>query len=647
MATVGIWMLVCGLVLYLGFDGGGYGVVAHSQVAIIVWWTVLIGAAWGLLPAARISGLGWAALALFGGFGAWTALGITWSISFERSLADLSLLAGYLGVLVLGLGFHTDRTRALRQTIAALATSIVIVAVLALASRLHPGLFQDASQTASFLPGTSGRLAWPLNYWNALAALLAFGLPLLLALATSARTLVAQAAAAAAIPVVALCGYLTFSRGGAVAGAVAVVGFFALAPDRLPKLLTGVITAAGSAALIALAGQRNAIEQGLINGAAHHQGATFILPILLVCAGVALLHVGATLAGRQVRRPKLLVVSPDRARSMLVGAVVVAITVAVVTGVPAKVSHAWHDFKRPSTAALGQLSIARFEAASSNGRYQVWDGALQATAGHLFKGYGPGTFQLVWLPRSPASVGYVRNAHSLYVETLAELGVVGLALLLGFIVTVIGAAITLTTRSGYETRTRAAGAAAALLAFAVSAGLDWIWQVPVLPVAFLLLAGAVLAPELLRSGTERTRASIGLQRVVVALAALGCLVAIGIPLASSNELTASQQAASRGDLSLALRDAQEAARVEPGAASPRVQLALVEERQGNVRAALRSAEAAARDEPANWSTWLIISRLDAEAGKARASYAAFRRARALNPNSPLFLRGRHRVVRRG
>jgi Tfp pilus assembly protein PilF len=134
---------------------------------------------------------------------------------------------------------------------------------------------------------------------------------------------------------------------------------------------------------------------------------------------------------------------------------------------------------------------------------------------------------------------------------------------------------------------------------------------------------------------------------VVALAALGCLVAIGIPLASSNELTASQQAASRGDLSLALRDAQEAARVEPGAASPRVQLALVEERQGNVRAALRSAEAAARDEPANWSTWLIISRLDAEAGKARASYAAFRRARALNPNSPLFLRGRHRVVRRG
>ena len=73
-------------------------------------------------------------------------------------------------------------------------------------SRLRPDLFPAAQQTSSFLPGTQGRLGWPLNYWNALGALVALGLPLVLSIATSARTLRAQAAAAAGIPILALCG---------------------------------------------------------------------------------------------------------------------------------------------------------------------------------------------------------------------------------------------------------------------------------------------------------------------------------------------------------------------------------------------------------------------------------------------------------
>src|SRR5438874_3444295 len=170
IGAVAIWILVGGLVLYLAIDGGGYGIVAHSQVGILVWFGLLVGAAAGLLPAARPTRTGWAALALLGGFVAWTALASLWSISTERSLADLSLVAGYLGVLVLGVLLHRDRDQALRHTLAALATAITIVAVLALASRLRPGLFAVAGQTGSFLPGASRRLSWPLNYWNGLGA---------------------------------------------------------------------------------------------------------------------------------------------------------------------------------------------------------------------------------------------------------------------------------------------------------------------------------------------------------------------------------------------------------------------------------------------------------------------------------------------
>src|SRR5437763_754467 len=80
VGAVGIWVLVSALVLYLAFDGGGYDIVVHSQVGIVVWWVVLIGAGFGLLPRARLSRAGWGALGLFAVFAAWTALGSTWSL---------------------------------------------------------------------------------------------------------------------------------------------------------------------------------------------------------------------------------------------------------------------------------------------------------------------------------------------------------------------------------------------------------------------------------------------------------------------------------------------------------------------------------------------------------------------------------------
>ena len=129
---------------------------------------------------------------------------------------------------------------------------------------------------------------------------------------------------------------------------------------------------------------------------------------------------------------------------------------------------------------------------------------------------------------------------------------------------------------------------------------------------------------------------LGAVRALTIVVALACLVAIGLPLATTNAVLASQAAASVGDPSLALRDALQAARLEPGAASAETQLALVQELQGNLPGALASAEHAVRDEPANWTTWLILARLQAENGHPVASLAAFRQARALNPHSPLF-----------
>jgi O-Antigen ligase len=625
------WALTGTIVLYLAIDGGGYDQVVWSQVAIVVWWIVLIGAAWGLLPASRWTRAAWTALALFAGFVVWSALATTWSLSSENSLQELSRVACYLGVLLLGISIHRDRARAVKHTIHAVAAAVVVVACLALASRLRPDLFPAAYQTASFLPGAAGRLGWPLNYWNALAALMALGLPLLLGIATSARTLWTQAMAAAAVPIVTLCGYLTFSRGGAVSAAAGLLVFLLLSPERVGKLATVVVTAAGGGALILAASHRAAIEQGLTNSAAHHQGETLLVAVLLVCAGVGLAQVGVGLAVRHGTPPRWLTPTPGRAWAILLAGLATCVAIALLAGAPARISHAWRDFKHPAAAALHQDSIARFGSASGNGRYDYWKVSIDATRGHLLGGSGPGTFQLLWDPRAPF-YSSVENAHSLYVETLAETGIVGLALLGSFFVLVLGAAVRLSRRSRYEASVRAAGLTGALVAFAVGAAGDWIWQVPALPAAFLLLSAAVLAPAR-AAAPRRPPAALRLGAVAVAIASL---VAIAVPLATVNTVRASQAAVLSGDPTQALADARAAARLEPDAVSPQIQLALVLELQGDMPGALAAAQTAASNEPSDWSAWLILSRLEAEAGHPSASVAAYLRSRSLNPQSPLF-----------
>jgi len=642
------WALAGGLVLYLGLDGGGYGVVVSSQVGLVLWWIVLVGAAWKVLPAARLTRVAWGGLALFGGFVAWTALASTWSLSSGRSLQDLSLVASYLGVLLLAVAIHRDRDRAVRHSVNAIGTAIIVLAALAIISRIAPTAFPASHVTGAFLgSGAQGRLSWPLNYWNGLAALVALGLPLVLSIATSARTLRMQAIAAASLPLLALCAYLTFSRGGAIASGVALLAFLALAPDRFPKLATALLASAGSAVLIAGAAHRSALEHGLTSHAASAQGRQLLVAIVLVCGAVALAQVGVGLATRHGTLPRIMRIPRRGARALLAVGIAVVLVAALAAGAPSQLSRDWKNFKNPlGSVYAGQPS--RFVSLSGEGRYQYWKVAMKSTDSHLLTGSGPGTFQLLWLPRATVP-GYVVNAHSLYVETLAEVGLVGLILLVGFFVLVLGAAVRAVMRSEHEARARAAGATAALLAFMVSAAADWVWQLPVLPAAFLLLAAAVLAPvprRALHGAPARTASPEGSRigarygglplRLGLVATALACVVAIGIPLAAASDVSKSQAAASAGNASSALVDARSAARLEPGAASPQLQLALVLELQHDYPAALVAARRATRDESQNWSDWLVLSRIEAESGHVKASVVAYHRARSLNPRSSLF-----------
>ncbi|MEX2447750.1 MAG: hypothetical protein WD404_03285, partial [Solirubrobacterales bacterium] len=259
---------------------------------------------------------------------------------------------------------------------------------------------------------------------------------------------------------------------------------------------------------------------------------------------------------------------------------------------------------------------------------------------------GAGAFEY-WWARSGDGSGTVLDAHSLYLQTLGELGIVGVALLAAFVLVALIGGGRAAIRGDPRERAWLAAALAGCFAFCLTAGFDWHWQIPVLPVAFLLLAAVLVssggrpaesdpAGEAAGAAPDRAPPLRLPPRLGFALVALASIAAIAIPLASTSLLRQSEAAAREGDLAEALRDARSAQNVQPDAAGPRLQQALVLEQMGALGAAASAARAATEREPTNWRTWLVLSRIEAERGRAAAAVRAYRRARSLNRHFSLF-----------
>ena len=629
----GPWLAQAGLpfllIAYLGLRGGGYDAIVRSEIGIAVWWVVLLGAVVGALPRTRLSPAAWATLGLMAAFASWTALGIGWSESSERSVAELGRVATLLGVFALALAVQGRES--LRRMVSGAAGGIALVAGVALLSRLQPTWFPEL-EAPRLIPETQARLHYPLNYWNGLAAFTAIGMPLLLALATAARHVATRALALAAVPALALTAFFTLSRGGAVEVAVALVALFALHPRRLALAAHAALAATGSVILIAAANQRDALSDGLTSATAQNQGDEMLAMSLVVCAGVALLAAALALAERHGVGPRPASVSRRTAALAATGGAVVAVVVALGAGAPAQLTDSWEEFKDP---AVPTAASERFESASGSGRYQWWQSAVDANATEPLLGIGPGTFEY-WWAREGTIPGFVRDAHSLYLETLAELGIIGLVLVLLLVASPFVFGVRRLFALDAERRILLAGALAGCAAFAVAAAIDWVWELTVLPVVFLLLAAAAIGrPSNDSEEVGRSVGSLAARAALCALALAGT-VAIAVPMAGDSAVRESQAQVRTQDLTGALGEARAAADIEPFAATPHLQQALVLELRGELGAAISAAREATDAEPTNWRTWLVLSRLEAQAGNARASVAAYREARLLNPRSPLF-----------
>jgi hypothetical protein len=637
------WFFPFALVLYLALRNGGYDVTVRSEVGIAIWWILLVGGAAGVIMLIRIHTAGWWLIGSLTALALWTGLGIAWSESAERSMIEFARVTTLLGILVLALGLQGRE--GLRRTIEGVTAAIAVVGALALVSRLEPSWIPAGELQSVPGVGQVTRLNYPLNYWNGLAALMAMGIPLALAVAMRCRSLAGQALAAASIPVMATTAFYTLSRGGAIAIAIAVAVFVLVYPRRLAAVPTLLATGVGSVILVASATQRDALEHGLATHAARTQGDEMLAIAIFVVVAVALLQLAIGHARRSsALRP--IEVPAQLTRRLAAGGAVLALVIAVAAGLPDRLDREWQEFKAPGAPAP-TLGAARFESSAGSGRYQVWDEVLDGTSSAPLIGIGPGTTEFWWAEHATLPI-FLRDAHSLYIETLAELGLIGFSIVLSLIVGVLAIGVSRARRASEEKRALLAGAIGACAALTFAAGVDWAWELTVLPAAFCLLAAAIAGPAVVRYEPEERerrprplrlprRLSSTERRIAIAAGSAAAIIVIAIPYAGASLVERSESEAAT-DVGGALEDARRAASVEPFAATPTLQEAVLLEQSGHLRAAADAAREATTQEATNWRTWLVLSRIEARLGHAPEAVAAYRRAHELNRRSFLFAR---------
>ena len=237
---------------------------------------------------------------------------------------------------------------------------------------------------------------------------------------------------------------------------------------------------------------------------------------------------------------------------------------------------------------------------------------------------------------------FVRDAHSLYVETLGELGAVGFLCLLGALATGLVAGVCRLRRSEGSERVLIAALLAGFAAWLVAVGIDWIWELTAVGIVGVLLLGLLTGPATAQGGpkpvaelprTTRRRFAVGVAAVLVVWT---LIIAQAIPLLTHVKISASQEAVRAGNAERALGNAEDARRLQPWAASPYLQLALVREAIDDLPGAHAAIEDAIERDPLDWRLWLVRARIETNSGDIAAARESLSRAAALNPRSPLF-----------
>jgi Flp pilus assembly protein TadD len=660
--------LVCiGLFAFLS---GGYIFVRSAPIAIVY---LLLAAVWMWIVKrrSRPPALFLAALAAFALFVGWIGLSTLWSFGPDLSWMAFDVAALYLVVMAVAGCTPVGR---LQLRLAGWGFLVVATAV-GVYAFLGKGLPDVVRHAYTF-----ARLDSPVGYWNVLALVMVMGIVVALSFAGDGRLhpLARAAAAAAAVPMT-FTFFFTFSRGGWVALAVALIAYFAFTTSRLASLASLVVVVAPAAVAIwrvrGLETLFTATSDAALRAAQGHTLLRWAVVALVVTAGVqsAVAFIHAAVAWPRWSR-------------IAAGAAVLAILIGLSAGaswrylaprggrnwIRDRVQVALDDADTRSTANQAARLVSL-----NTGRPPLWREAMAQSRHVRLVGTGAGTFAFTHY-RFRDHEDVVRHAHSQWFNVLSELGVVGLVLFVAALVLALAACIRNPfTGRGDPLHPLVVAFQAGVLSFIVHISWDWDWDMAAAgTIVFLFVgltasylatrapddrraeelarerAGSVAVrlasdapaseqsqPEAAGGDPRRSRARVRGDRrgawplrVIASTALVLLAVSWALPYQSARSTARAVSAAGRGRPAVALEHARHAARLDPLAVEPLIGESLSLQQLGRDREALAALRSAQALQPDNFEVYYQEGRLQLKAfGRRQAALKAFRRALALNP----------------
>ncbi len=535
--------------------------------------------------------------------GGWAALSAVWSPAPDIAIADGQRILAYAVAFALGLWLCDLLGERRHLALVPLAVAGAFGGALAVAGMHgtgHPGHYLESD----------GTLEFPLGYRNANAAFFLIAFWPALGLAAS-RDLVwpGRAAALSAATLCLSLGMLSQSRGSMIAGAAALCVFVALGRERARRLawlalavLPALIVVPPLTDLYRAANGGTPVRA--LGGELHSAGDAAIL------GAVVALGAGACAAAVEARLPS----SPRASRladriaiggvcAMVLGGSIAFVSV---VGDPLDwLGQKASEFRAgESSKPIGRES--RFTLNARTGRGELWRIALLDFRRHPILGDGGGGYRYTYLRERRADAPpAVRDAHSVELENLSELGVVGLALFASWVV----AAATGATRARWRGRTAAWVSAFALTAstyWLLHSSLDWFWPYPAVTAPVFALLGSACAPAVV---ARRERRPGGRGRLLVAAGAV-LLAASTVPPFLSQRYTSDAYDVWRSDPGRAYEDLDRARSLNPLSVDPILAEGAIARANGDRSRAIRAFRDAIAKRPQEWVSYYLLAVLD-------------------------------------
>ncbi|HEY2633039.1 MAG TPA: O-antigen ligase family protein [Solirubrobacteraceae bacterium] len=426
--------LAGGLCFVTFLAGGGLNLASMTTLEIVLTLAagVVVAGVIVVAPSGTRAYGSWAAGLLLA-FTALTGLSVVWSVAPDASWQDAGRMLAYSGVFAASIAVVWIAPGGWRALLGGVVLAAVAVCAYALLTKVIPDQL-DATDIYA-------RLHAPYGYWNAIgltAAMGAIGCLWLGARRAGHALLTALAYPAMGLALVTLM--LAYSRGALAALAVGIVVWMCIVPLRLRGARVLLAGALGAAPVVAWDFSRHALSSERVALAARttagHQ-----LGVLLAAMLVLLTLVGIAIGFFGDRR------APRPGTRTAVGVTLGTLLVLAVFALGAGLAISKRGFTGTISHDLSSLTDANAKVPNTPGRLtavssvraRYWKEALQIFEAHPALGTGAAGYETARLRYRTQPID-VRQAHGYIVQTLADLGIVGLVLTLALLLAWMGAA---------------------------------------------------------------------------------------------------------------------------------------------------------------------------------------------------------------